>query len=73
MPPAMVNQFAARLPINGSDDIACWNGPCWTRRQNAFSRSSRSAGSLPAIRLALIAPIEVPITQSGSMPASCSA
>ena len=33
----------------------------------------RSAGSLPAIRLALIAPIEVPITQSGSMPASCSA
>ena len=30
-------------------------------------------GSLPAIRLALMAPIEVPMIQSGSMPASCRA
>ena len=30
------------------------------------------AGLLPAISAALIAPIEVPITQSGSMPASLS-
>jgi hypothetical protein len=43
------------------------------RRQNSSSRSSRFSGSLPAIRLALIAPIEVPMIQSGSIPASCSA
>ena len=29
--------------------------------------------ALPAIRAALMAPMEVPITQSGSMPRSCSA
>jgi hypothetical protein len=28
---------------------------------------------LPAISAALIAPIDVPMTQSGSMPASCNA
>ena len=43
------------------------------RRQNSRSLASRSCGSLPAIRPALIAPIEVPMIQSGSMPASCSA
>ena len=37
------------------------------------SLASRLSGSLPAIRLALMAPIEVPMIQSGSMPASCSA
>ena len=31
IPPAMVSQFAAMPPISGIDDIACWNGPCWTR------------------------------------------
>ena len=36
-------------------------------------RSSRSAGALPAIRLALIAPIEMPATQSGPSPAAASA
>ena len=33
----------------------------------------RLAGSLPAIRAPLMAPIEVPMTQSGSMPPSISA
>jgi hypothetical protein len=47
-----------------SDDLVC------TRSQNSLSRSSRSAGLLPAISAALMAPIEVPITQPGSMPAS---
>jgi hypothetical protein len=39
----------------------------------ASSASIRVPGALPQISAALIAPIEVPITQSGSMPASCSA
>ena len=47
--------------------------PCSIRRQNSFSRSSRSPFGLPAMSEALIAPIEVPITQSGSIPASVSA
>ena len=47
--------------------------PCSTRLQNSRSLASRSPGALPAIKAALIAPIEVPITQSGSTPASCSA
>ena len=41
--------------------------------QNSRKRDSRFCGELPAIRPALIAPIEVPMIQSGSMPASCSA
>jgi hypothetical protein len=36
-------------------------------------RSSRFSGAFPAINAALIAPIDVPMTQSGSIPASCSA
>jgi hypothetical protein len=43
------------------------------RPQNSSSRGRRFGGSLPAIRLALTAPIEVPMIQSGSMPASCNA
>jgi len=39
-----------------------------TRRQNSASRCARCARRLPAINAALIAPIDVPITQSGSMP-----
>jgi len=33
----------------------------------------RSPGALPAISAALIAPIDVPMIQSGAMPAPCSA
>ena len=43
------------------------------RRQNSLSFGRRSSTLLPAMRLALMAPIEVPISQSGSTPASCSA
>jgi hypothetical protein len=43
------------------------------RDQNSRSRFNRNGISLPAIIDPLIAPIEVPITQSGSMPASWSA
>ena len=43
------------------------------RRQNSSSAGKRLFASLPAIRPALMAPIEVPMIQSGSMPPSCSA
>jgi hypothetical protein len=43
------------------------------RSQKTRSASSRFSGRLPAMMAELIAPIETPQTQSGSMPASCSA
>jgi hypothetical protein len=46
------------------------SGPRSIRFQNSRSRGKRSSGALPAMMLALMAPIEVPTTQSGSMPAS---
>jgi len=42
-----------------------------TSRQNSCSLPRRSPTLLPAMMLALMAPIEVPISQSGSTPASC--
>ena len=48
-------------------------GRCSIRFQNSRKRGNRSCGALPAIRPALMAPIEVPMIQSGSIPASCSA
>ena len=49
------------------------SGPdfCSTRAQNSCRRLILFALELPAINAALIAPIDVPITQSGSTPASC--
>ncbi len=38
--------------------------------QNAFSRSTRFSGGLPAMRAQLSAPIEMPAIQSGSSSAS---
>ena len=43
------------------------------RDQNSCRRSKRRATGFPAMIAPLMAPIEVPITQSGSMPASWSA
>jgi hypothetical protein len=48
-------------------------GFCPISFQNSRSRDSRFCSELPAIKLALMAPIEVPMIQSGSIPASCSA
>ena len=49
-------------------------GESWaTRFQNSRMAASRSLGALPAMSEALIAPMEVPMTQSGSMPAPWSA
>lgn len=42
-----------------------------TLSQNLRSRGSLSAGRLPVMIAPFTAPIEVPITQSGSVPASC--
>ena len=47
--------------------------PCSKRSHSSHSRGKQACGVLPAMTAALMAPIEVPITQSGSMPASCSA
>ena len=44
-----------------------------TISQNSFSRSTRLRASLPAMIAALIAPIEMPATHSGSKPAAHSA
>ena len=44
------------------------NGNDETRSQNSRSRSTRRSGGLPAISAALIAPIEMPATQSGVSP-----
>ena len=44
-----------------------------TRCQNSLSFGKRSSGLLPVMMPALMAPIEVPMIQSGSTPASCSA
>ena len=71
------------LMIVGHDDRASASRPSGgtrstkvarsTRCQNSWSRASDPRGLLPAMRLALMAPIEVPMIQSGSMPASCRA
>jgi hypothetical protein len=57
----------------GQAEEPCQNSLYDMRPQNSFNLGSRSSGSLPAISAALMAPIEVPMIQSGSMPASCSA
>jgi len=44
-----------------------------TVSQKARRRSTRRSGGLPAIRAALMAPIEMPATHSGSNPARHSA
>jgi hypothetical protein len=48
-------------------------GPDDTRRQNSRRRDTRCSGALPAIRAALIAPIETPATQSSLLSLSISA
>ena len=69
----MVIMFAVHGPSNGAAATSCASAGRVTRRQNSSRRRKRNSGGLPAIRLALMAPIEVPITQSGSIPASLSA
>src|SRR5438874_2377246 len=66
-----LNRFSAdRIGSNHGGGI---NG-AWleTRSQNSRNRSTLRSGGLPTINAALIAPIEMPTTQSGTMPASTS-
>ena len=74
------NAGAQRVPVGqrlrqsaATPADRCQSDLCAMRCQNSSSLGRRLPGSLPAIRLALMAPIEVPMIQSGSMPASCSA
>ena len=68
-PVVTVVQFGSMAPRNGLAANAISNaGECSTRLQKARNRSRRSSGALPAIRFALMAPIDVPIIQSGSTP-----
>ena len=74
MPPMIVDRLANELP--NIDDGHSW-GHSWstgvrlpTPVQNSCRRAMRFFGSLPAMMAPLMAPIEVPMTQSGSMPPS---
>ena len=73
MPWVTADQYASFSLKPGNAARQTQAGFCSIRFQNSFKRARRCSGVLPAIRLALIAPIEVPMIQSGSMPASCSA
>ena len=72
MPPIVVARFAYQWLAQGPA-IGATDGARRTLSQNSRSRGRRSSNALPAMIAPLMAPIEVPITQSGSTPASCSA
>ena len=72
MPHTVVAKLAYQCRAHGAA-IGSTIGESRTLSQNSSRRASRSSCKLPAISAPLIAPIEVPITQSGSSPASCSA
>ena len=60
-----------KLRVAAAIQLGRPSGTKWsfcTRDQKSHSVSIRSLGLLPAISAALIAPIEVPITQSGATP-----
>ncbi len=73
IPATMVDRLASELPK--IDDGQSWSSALLrpTPSQNSRSRAMRLAGSLPAMMAPLMAPIDVPMTQSGSMPPSISA
>ncbi len=73
IPETMVDRLASELPK--IDDGQSWSaGPFLpTPSQNSRSRAMRLSGSFPAMIAPLMAPIDVPMTQSGSMPPSISA
>ena len=71
MPCMTVARLAEAFGSRVQRPMKSWLAPCSTRDQNSRNRSMRFSGAFPAIKAALIAPMEVPITQSGSIPASC--
>lgn len=62
-----LNTSRACSPGNHGETVM----PDDTLSQNALSRSTRRPGGFPAMSAALIAPIEMPATQSGESAASC--
>jgi hypothetical protein len=74
MPRKIVPTFAATFgsPVKSRSKSTSMAATS-TRDQKSRSRSKRRSRALPAISAALMAPIDVPMIQSGSMPASCSA
>ena len=58
--------MAFQMPTAGSHE-----GVASTRRQNSRSLAMRVSRLLPVMIAALIAPMDVPMIQAGSTPASC--
>src|SRR5258705_6211086 len=73
IPPTKIDQFerASENPVE--KPLKFHPGCDLTRLQNSQSFGILSSRRLPAIKLALMAPIEVPMILSGSMSASCKA
>src|SRR5258705_2847024 len=71
MPWLTVVRFADKLGRPLKKRIRSLLAPCSKRDQNSRNRGMRLGLAFPAIKPALIAPIDVPMTQSGSTPASC--
>ena len=73
MPKKIAEAAAIRFIIGRAASIAAGStiGDCAdTRSQNSRRRSTRRSGALPAISAALMAPIEMPTTQSGANPSA---
>ena len=72
---ALVLLSASRAPSTPCAPVGSGGGAKGndeTPSQNSRRRSTRRAGGLPAISAALIAPIEIPATQSGMWPIKAS-
>ncbi len=70
----LVHSATIDLLIQGAKNGECSHHGLYSIAvQNSRNRFRRLSGGLPAMMPALMAPLDVPITQSGSMPASWSA
>src|SRR5690606_27225280 len=65
--------FQPPVPITDDNSVGGIGGAVVIASQKARSASTRFSGGLPAIRAELMAPIEMPATQSGCNPASAKA
>ena len=69
----IVFRLVSELPKSGEDQNRSSGVLPPKPSQNSRSFATRFFGALPAMSAPLIAPIEVPMTQSGSTPPSISA
>ena len=72
-PPAMIDRFDSGFNAPSSNGRLVSGERQRSVSQKPFKHSMRREGSLPATSAPLMAPIDVPMTQSGSMPASSNA